>query len=78
MKFNTLQFDTKDVVKLVGFVGVILSMWYDLKTDFAVHKEEHKFLEYRVEQLEKQNQVTAMTYQSVAIVPNQTKIEDDK
>lgn len=43
-------------------------MWYDLKTDFAVHREEHKLLEYRISNLEAMN-----TYR--AITPKETRIE---
>lgn len=71
-----MQLDTKDLIKLIGFISVIVSMWYDLKTDFKVHVA---VTEIRLNALEKQKEPkTIATYQRLALVPNQIEIEDDK
>lgn len=67
MDASKLKFD----FKTIGALLVIASMWYDLKTDFAVHKEEHKLLEYRIASLEAMN-----TYR--AVIPKETKIEKEE
>jgi len=71
-----MQLDTKDLIKLVGFVAVTVSMWYDLKTDLAV---QIATTEIRLNALEnKKEPKTVATYQRLALVPNQIEIEDDK
>ena len=57
MTLSNLKLEIKEVVKLTGFVGLVGSMWYDLKTDFAVHEESHKLIEYRLNQLEKVKEI---------------------
>lgn len=49
LDFYKLNFD----IKAVGLLLLLAGMWYDLKTDFAVYKEKHSFLEYRISQIEK-------------------------
>jgi hypothetical protein len=55
--FSSIKFDSKDVVKLVGFLSVSLGMWYDLKTDFRIEKETSiqkiSFLQYQIDELKK-------------------------
>lgn len=77
MKLDDVKFTGSDVVKLIGFIGVIGTMWYDLKTDFEVHKAEHKLLEYRIDNLEKK-MLACIQYKYNAILPKETTIEDDK
>lgn len=76
MEFSKVTYTNADVVKFLGFVLVISSMWYDLKTDFELHKEEHKLLEFRINNLE--NPKIACVTPRVAIMPKETKLEDDK
>lgn len=76
MEFSKVTYTNADVVKFLGFVLVISSMWYDLKTDFEIHKEEHKLLEYRITNLETKK-IACLTPR-VAIMPRETKLEDDK
>lgn len=77
MKLDDVKFSGSDIIKLLGFIGVIGTMWYDLKTDFEVHKAEHKLLEYRIESLEKKA-LACVAYNYNAILPKETKLEDDK
>ena len=77
MKLDDVKFTGSDVIKLIGFIGVIGTMWYDLKTDFEVHKAEHKLLEYRIDNLEKK-MLACVQYKYNAILPKETKLEDDK
>lgn len=76
MEFSKVTYTNADVVKFLGFVLVISSMWYDLKTDIEIHKEEHKLLEYRINNLE--GKKIACLTPRVAIMPKETKLEDDK
>jgi len=73
MEFSKVKYTNTDVIKFLGFVLFISSMWYDLKTDFEIHKEEHKLLEYRINELE-----IACITPRVAVLPRETKLEDDK
>ena len=76
MEFSKVTYTNTDVIKFLGFVLIISSMWYDLKTDFEIHKEEHKLLEYRISELE--NKKIACITPRVAVLPRETKLEDDK
>lgn len=51
MNLKDLNFSTKDVIQVVGFVGIIGSMWYDLKTDQVRINENQKFLQYQIDEL---------------------------
>ncbi len=64
MDASKLKFDYKALAGLV----MLVSMWYDLKTDFAVHKEEHKLVDYRIASLERCTGCEA-------IMPKEIKIE---
>lgn len=74
MKFDSITYTLTDVIKFLGFVTIMSSMWYDLKTDFAVHKAEHLLIEHRIGNLEKQLAVN--TYE--AIMPKELQLKDDK
>lgn len=79
MNLESLKFSSNDMAKLIGFLGVIGGMWYDLKTDFEVHKAEHALLEYRISELEKHNRmVSALTFESCAIVPGKIELKDEQ
>ena len=71
-----MKLDTKDIIKLLGFVFVTCSMWYDLKQDLAVTKAT---VEIRLSRLEKDNNPIASvtTYQRMALVPSETKVEGE-
>lgn len=71
-----IQFSLNDVIKLCGFIIVVGGMWYDLKTSFAVHLKSHELLEYRMASMEKKLLATT-SYKPFAIVPKETKIEDE-
>lgn len=77
MKLESIQLNLTDVIKLIGFVLVISSMWYDLKTDFDVHKSEHKIIEYRLARIEALNNLAINTYEHAAVVPRETKLENE-
>lgn len=62
--FSNIKFETKDVVKLVGFVAFMGSMWYDLRTEQIVAAEERKFLQYQVNQLQ-----AVLTHRNEAVKP---------
>ena len=69
-----LTFDTKDVIKLVGFAFTITAMWYDLKTDLKVFKAT---TELRLEALENRSKlVSCLSYE--AVMPRETKLEDER
>jgi len=69
MNLSKLTYTNTELVKFVGFALLISGMWYDLKTDFSVHKAEHKLIEYRIANLEIANGTKVIT-------PKETKIED--
>jgi len=74
MKFNALTYTTTDVIKFIGFVFISSSMWYDLKTNFAVHRAEHQLMEHRITSLEKL--LATNTYE--AVLPKEVKLKRDK
>ena len=79
MKLEELRFTSAEIAKLIGFLCIIGGMWYDLKTDFEVHKAELRLLDYRIEQLEKSNRmVSAFTFESCAIVPGKIELKDEQ
>lgn len=51
MNFNEMKFDGKDIVKLLGFVLFMGTMWSDLKTEQANAKKEREFLQYQIAEL---------------------------
>jgi hypothetical protein len=70
-----MKLDNKDIIKLIGFVAVTISMWYDLKTDLAVTKAT---VELRLNALENPKEPkTVASYQHMAILPAETKIEGE-
>lgn len=70
-----MKLDTKDLIKLFGFILVTVSMWYDLKQTIAVHIAT---TEIRLNALEKQKEPKSIaSYQHMAIVPSETKIEGE-
>ena len=76
MNAADLKLDIKDVFKVTGFIVVTLGMWYDLKTDFAVHREEHRLIEYRIIKLEASLMAT-FSYRPMAILPKEIKFESE-
>ena len=78
---NTMKFDTKDVIKLIGFTGVVLASWYDLKTDIAIFKLKNEYLEKRVDKLEVyvegEKKLAVNSFRPFAVIPRETKIEDE-
>lgn len=75
MQGSKITFEAKDVVKLIGFVLLVSGMWYDLKTDLAVTKAT---VEIRLNALENNKEPKSIaSYQHMAIVPAETKIEGE-
>lgn len=74
MKASNLTFETKDVIKLIGFVAVVCGMWADLKSDLRTFRAT---TELRIGQLEKQQEKANNIPQSYAMIPNETKIHDE-
>ena len=73
-----MKLDLKDVIKLIGFVGTVLCMWYDLKTDLEIVKVKIGYIEQRVEKLEGRNEKRmALKYPNLALLPSETQIEDE-
>ena len=73
-----MKLDHKDVIKLIGFVGTVLCMWYDLKTDLEIVKVKIGYIEQRVEKLEGRNEKRmAVKYPNLALLPSETQIEDE-
>lgn len=73
-----MKLDLKDVIKLIGFVGTVLCMWYDLKTDLEIVKVKIGYIEQRVEKLEGRNEKRmAVKYPNLALLPSETQIEDE-
>lgn len=71
-----MKLDVKDVVKLMGFILLTASMWYDLKTDFRVHVAT---TELRLKALEERDsKPNYKEPQKYAVLPNQIKIEDEQ
>lgn len=72
-----INLEIKDIIKGAVLILTLAGMWYDLKTDFAVHIESHKLIEYRISDLEKANRmVSAVTYN--AITPTEIRLRNDK
>ena len=77
MQASNINLEAKDVVKLLGFVFVIASMWYDLKSDLRVFKAT---TELRLERLENDANKPKPKYKREysAIIPSQTEVKDDE
>ena len=73
-----MKLEIKDVIKLIGFVGTVLCMWYDLKTDLEIVKVKISYIESRVDKLENSNEKRyAVKFPNLAVLPAETKIEDE-
>jgi hypothetical protein len=75
MNAEKLTFELKDVIKLIGFVAVVCGMWFDLKSDLREFKAT---TELRISQLEKENDKAHFRGQQYAIVPNETRLKDER
>lgn len=62
------------IIKLIGFVLVISSMWYDLRTKFEVHVAT---TELRLRSLEDRMPVAKYESPKYALLPSETKLEDE-
>lgn len=67
-KFSDITFTMTDVIKGIGFLLLVGTMWADLKTDKIRTKADISFLQYQVNELK----------QICGILPKQTQLEDDK
>lgn len=75
--FNNIKFDGKDVIKLIGFMGFVACMWYDLKTDFKVFKATTELRLEALERTEQPQQPVAYKHKREAILPHEIKIETE-
>lgn len=75
-KFSSIKFDSKDAIKLIGAIGFLACMWYDLRTEFQVFKAT---TELRLEALERKEYPAQQTvYKNrEGIIPHEIKIEDE-
>ena len=68
MKFSDLKFTSADVVKLVGFLGVIGMMWADLKSSYVAVKKDMEFLQYQLNELKSESpKLTAVLPKNIEI-----------
>lgn len=64
-------------IKTLTIAGIGIGMWYDLKTDFAVHQESHKLVEFRISALENKLALNASS-KPYALLPKSTEIETEE
>jgi hypothetical protein len=69
MKFSDLKFTSADMVKLVGFLGVIGMMWADLKSSYVSMQKDVEFLQYQINEIKKENPKIA------AVLPKSIELE---
>ena len=62
------------IIKLIGFVLLVSSMWYDLKTEIKVHIAT---TEIRLKALEDKMPIVKYESPKYALLPNETKLEDE-
>ena len=75
MNINSIKFDGKDVIKLIGFVVVTLSMWYDLRNKIDLHIKDYEYLEKRVNEMS--SNLAVSTFRPYAVLPKETRIENE-
>lgn len=66
--FTDIKFATSDVIKGLGALIFIGSMWADLKSDQVRHQEEHVLINYRIKAIER--------CCNVAVKPDDVKIKE--
>lgn len=71
---NYKKYSSEIKTLTVALIGA--GMWYDLKTDFAVHKESHNLIEYRISALE--NKMAMRAEKPYALMPKGTEIESER
>jgi hypothetical protein len=69
MKFSDLKFTSADVVKLVGFLGVIGMMWADLKSSYVSMQKDVEFLQYQI------NEIKNDSHKLTAVLPKAIELE---
>lgn len=67
-KFSDITFTMTDVIKGLGFIALVGSMWLDLKADKIKVNNKIDFLQYQVNELK----------QVCGILPKQLKLEDEQ
>mgnify|MGYP000869411000 FL=1 len=67
--FSKINFSGADVVKLVGFVIVMLSHYYAIKMEIANMKSDREIIEFRLKRLEQINNIAAIMPKEIT-VPN--------
>lgn len=70
-QFQSIKFTAADFIKLIGFVGMVGSMWYDLKSQQIETKKDMAFLQYQINEVKSKIGLAA-------IMPKETKIESEK
>lgn len=65
--FKEIRFTGADVIKLIGFLFVTVSMWIDLKTDQIKVKSKNEIIEYKIAEIQNR----------LGILPKEIKFEED-
>lgn len=63
-------------IKTLTVVLFVAGMWYDLKTDFAVHQESHKMIEFRISSIE--NKLALTADKPYALTPKSPEVETER
>ena len=78
-KLSEITFEPKEVVKMIAFVSLIGSMWYDLKTTQVVAQEERRFIQYQIDELKRiSNNATDHRIAAVFVRPVEPRREKER
>lgn len=64
-------------IKTLTIAVIGAGMWYDLRTEIAVHQESHKLIEFRISALENKMALNASS-KPYALLPKSTEIETEQ
>ena len=81
MDFDKIKFTGKDVIHLVGFAGMQMTLYFNLVSEIRQNKvfdeADKKVIDYRLRSLEKGNLSDKGNIAEYAILPKETKLEDE-
>lgn len=81
MDFDKIKFTGKDVIQLVGFAGMLMTMYFNLVSEIRQNKvfdeADKKVIDYRLKDLEKRTLSYNDKPMQFAVLPKETKIEDE-
>ena len=81
MDFDKIKFTGKDVIQLVGFAGMLMTMYFNLVSEIRQNKvfdeADKKVIDYRISTLEKKQLSYKGEIADFAILPKETKLEDE-